>query len=83
MFIARADIDELMNKLNKMENNNKMADALADSKLAEGSIDVILKALDEMQTKIAAETDDKLKNYVTQPTFADLDQEVKANNRRV
>ena len=64
---ARADIDELMGKLNKMENNNKMADALSDAKMGEGSIDVILKALDEMQTKINNEMDDKLKNYATQP----------------
>lgn len=41
-----------------------MASALADSSIGENSIELILKAINDMQDKIKADVDEKLTNYV-------------------
>lgn len=51
--------------------------------MSDNSVDLILKAIDDMQTKINSEMEDKLQNFVTKPAFNDLEQEVKAITRRV
>ena len=42
-----------------------MKSALADSSMADDSVDLILKAINDMQDKINSDFDEKLKNYVT------------------
>ena len=79
---ARNDINELMSKLGKMENNNKMKDVIAGSNMADDSVNLILKAIDDMQEKIKGEVDDKLLNFVPLPTFKDAEAEIKVVNRR-
>lgn len=82
--LARSDIDDLIGRLNKIENNNKMKDVLSEAaSLSDNSVDLILKAIDDMQSKINNEVDDKLQNYVTLPKLDDLEQEVKSIGRRV
>ena len=80
---AREDIDALLEKVNKMENNNTMANALAGASMAEDSVELILKAINDMQDKINAETDNKLKEYATASALADLEGENKSNARRI
>ncbi len=58
--VARKDIDELMERMSKMENQNSMAAALADSSMSDNSIELILKAINDMQDKINKDVDDKL-----------------------
>ena len=79
---ARDDIDDLIAKMNKMDNNNKMKDAIAGSQMADDSVNLILKAIDDMQTKITSDMDDKLQGYVPMPTFRDAEAETKVVNRR-
>ena len=71
-----------MSKIGKMENNNKMKDVIAGSNMADDSVNLILKAIDDMQEKIKGEVDDKLENYVPMPTFRDAEAEIKVVNRR-
>ena len=82
-LIASKDIDELIARLGKMENSNSMAAALADATLTDNSVDLILKAINDMQDKINKDFDDKLGSYVKMPAFDDLSNELKAVNRRV
>lgn len=51
--------------------------------MSDNSVDLILKAIDDMQAKITSDVDERLQNFVNKPTFADLEQEVKSNIRRV
>ena len=60
-------------RLNKMENANSLKAAMSDSALADNSVDLILKAINDMQDKINADTDKKLENYVQKPEFQDLE----------
>lgn len=61
-----------------------MKDALNDSANMSGdSVDLILKAIDDMQGKINAETDEKLKDLVDKNMLEDLENELKATSRRV
>ena len=46
---------------------------MSDSALADNSVDLILKAINDMQDKINADTDKKLENYVQKPEFQDLE----------
>jgi len=64
LLIARKDIDDLLAAMSKLENSNKMASALTDSSIGENSIELILKAINDMQDKIKADVDEKLTNYV-------------------
>ena len=83
IFVARSDIDEILDRLGKLENSNNMASALADANLGDNSVDLILKAIEDMQNKINAETDKKLSNYVKKPDFSDLESLVQSSNRRL
>ena len=83
IFVARSDIDEILDRLGKLENSNNMASALADANLGDNSVELILKAIEDMQTKINAETDKKLTNYVKKPDFSDLESLVQSSNRRL
>lgn len=60
-----------------------MASALADSSISDNSIELILKAINDMQDKIKADFDEKLTNYVQMPDFTDLQNELKTVSRRV
>lgn len=60
-----------------------MASALTDSSIGENSIELILKAINDMQDKIKADVDEKLTNYVQMPDFTDLQNELKTVSRRV
>ena len=51
--------------------------------MADNAIDTILKAINDMQDKINADVDDKLKNYVPMPIFQELECESKGVARRV
>ena len=51
--------------------------------LAEDSIELILKAINDMQEKIIGQVDDKLKNYVTLPEFRDLESDHRSTARKV
>lgn len=51
--------------------------------MSDDSISMILKAINDMQDKINGDLDEKLKNYVTQPQFSELENELKACSRRV
>ena len=46
---------------------------MTDSSLTDNSVDLILKAINDMQDKINAETDKKLMNFVQKPEFQDLE----------
>jgi len=59
-MLAREDITEIFEKLNKMENNNAMKDILGGSGMSNDSIDMILKAINDMQDKINNGIDEKL-----------------------
>lgn len=83
LLIARKDIDDLLAAISKMENSNKMASALADSSISDNSIELILKAINDMQDKIKADFDEKLTNYVQMPDFTDSQNELKTVSRRV
>jgi len=72
-----------MDKMNKIENGNKMKDALAGAAMADGSVDMILKAIEDMQDKVNSDMDDKLKNYTQLPLHENLEADVKAIGRRV
>lgn len=65
-----------------MENNNAMKDILGGSGMSNDSIDMILKAINDMQDKINNGIDEKLQNYVTWPKFNDLEHELKSNTRQ-
>lgn len=79
----RTDIDGLLASMAKLENNNTMAGALADSNMDKGSIDAILAALNDMQDKINADMAKRLDNFVKKPEFLDLDGLVQSANRRI
>lgn len=83
LLIARKDIDDLLAAMSKMQNSNKMASALADSSISDNSIELILKAINDMQDKIKADFDEKLTNYVQMPDFSDIQNELKTVSRRV
>lgn len=83
LFLARDDINDILDRLNKMENNNTMKEALAGGAMADGAVDTILKAINDMQDKINADFDEKLKNYVPMPLFQEADNELKGVSRRV
>ena len=51
--------------------------------MADGAVDTILKAINDMQDKINADFDEKLKNYVPMPLFQEADAENKAVSRKV
>lgn len=57
---AREDITEIFERLNKMDNNSAMKDILGSSALSGDSIDMILKAINDMQDKINSGLDEKL-----------------------
>ena len=80
---ARDDIDELMAKMSAIENKNAMKDIIAEGNMDGNSMDRILKAIEDMQARINADTDAKLANYVTQPVFDDAETELKSTGRRV
>ena len=60
-----------------------MKAALADSALTDNSVDLILKAINDMQDKITSDTDKKLENFVKKPEFNDLDNLVGSMQRRI
>lgn len=66
-----------------MDNNSAMKDILGSSTLSSDSIDMILKAINDMQDKINSGLDEKLQNYVTWPKFNDLEHDLKSNARQV
>lgn len=73
-----------MARLGQLENKNAMKDIIAEGDMDGNSMDRILKAIDDMGTRINADTDNKLTNYVeTAPTFEDADAEIKSTARRV
>ena len=63
--LERGDIDELMERVSKLENSASIASALSGAEFGENQIELILKAINDMQDKINAEMDKKLENYVT------------------
>ena len=66
-----------------MENANALKAAMTDSSLTDNSVDLILKAINDMQDKINAETDKKLENFVQKPEFQDLENLVASLQRRL
>ena len=82
-MVARDEIGDLSDRIAKLENQGAMKAALADTSLADNSIDLILKAINDMQDKINAETDKKLENFVRLPQFNDLEGLVQSTQRRV
>ena len=80
---GRTELDEILNRLNKMDNNSAMKDVMADSNMTSDSVDLILKAINDMQVKIMKEVDTKLVIFATTESLSDLEAEVKAINRRV
>ena len=48
MQLARKDIDDILDRLNKMDNNNKMKDVMSVGGMSDNSVDLILKAIDDM-----------------------------------
>lgn len=82
-FLARDDIDSILDRLSKLENNNAMKDALAGAPMADNAVETILQAINDMQDKITADFDEKLKKYVLLPVFQDTEAELKALTRRV
>ena len=66
-----------------MENANALKSAMTDSALGDNSVDLILKAINDMQDKINADTDKKLENFVQKPEFQDLENLVASMQRRV
>ena len=81
--LARSDIDEILDRLNKMDNNSKMRDVMSGGAMSDNSVDLILKAIDDMQSKIKSDFDEKLKNFVTIPDFREVADGLNAMNRRV
>ena len=79
-LIAKHDIDEILGRLGKIENRGSIADALAGSgeDMSDDKIDLILKAINDMQEKITDDFDKKLENFVQKPEFSDLDDLVKS-----
>ena len=82
-FVARKDIDDLLARMSKAENQSSMAAALGDASMSDNSVDLILKAINDMQDKINKEVDEKLVNYVQVPTADEILADVKSMNRRV
>lgn len=67
-----------------MDNNNKMKEVLTESaSMSENSVDLILKAIDDMQNKINLEVEEKLHVYVFKTDLDDLESELKTVSRRV
>ncbi len=83
LTIARKDIDDLLARMSKSENQSSMAAALGDASMSDNSVDLILKAINDMQDKINKEVDEKLVNYVQVPTADEILADVKSMNRRV
>ncbi len=83
LFIARKDIDDLLARMSKAENQSSMAAALGDASMSDNSVDLILKAINDMQDKINKEVDEKLVDYVKVPTADEILADVKSMNRRV
>lgn len=80
----RRDIDDILAKLNKMDNNNKVKDLLTGgAPMADTAVDTILQAIDDIQNKINSDFDAKLNNYVEKPIFEDSEIEAKVIARRV
>ena len=65
--IERRDIDELLERVSKLENSASIASALSNVDVGDNQIDLILKAINDMQDKINADVDKKLENFVTHP----------------
>ena len=51
--------------------------------MGDNQVDAILKAINDMQDKINADIDEKLKNYVPMPLFLEAEAESKSVSRRV
>lgn len=51
--------------------------------MADSAVDTILKAINDMQDKINADFDKKLKNYVPMPLFLEAEAEAKGVARKV
>jgi len=60
-----------------------MAEALSNVNMGDNSIEVILKAINDMQDKINAEVDKKLDNYVKSPDFKELESAFASQGRRI
>lgn len=69
--------------MSKAENQSSMAAALGDASMSDNSVDLILKAINDMQDKINKEVDEKLVDYVKVPTADEILADVKSMNRRV
>ena len=60
-----------------------MSAAFAGGEMADSAVDTILKAINDMQDKINADFDKKLKNYVPMPLFLEAEAEAKGVARKV
>lgn len=69
---AQKTIDDLKDRVAKLENKQVMKGVLQDSGLPDSSIDCILKAIDDMSDKIKTEMNEKLEDFVRMPEFKDL-----------
>ena len=50
----------MLDRLNRIENNNRVKAKLAAAGMDQGMIDVVLEALNDMQERVTSQTNDKL-----------------------
>ena len=75
-LIAKHELDDILDRLGKLENKGSIMDALTGptdgTDMSDDKIDLILKAINDVQDKISEDFDKKLENYVQKPEFQDL-----------
>ena len=78
-----AEIEDLNDRLRKLEANNKIASIMSGPDMGEDKITLLLGAINDITDNIKSDTDKKLEDFVRQNTFDDLVKEQGGLYRRV
>ena len=78
-----AEIEDLNDRLRKLEANNKIASIMSGPDMGEDKITLLLGAINEITDNVKNDTEKKLEDFVRQNTFDDLVKEQGGLYRRV
>ena len=72
---AEVDINELIDRVNKMDNTSRVRKVLENTELSDESIELILGSINEVQDRLQEQFKTRLEQYVTAKDFKDVQNE--------
>ena len=72
---AEVDINELIDRVNKMDNTSRVRKVLENTELSDESIELILGSINEVQDRLQEQFKTRLEQYVTGKDFKDVQNE--------